>query len=178
MRFFLLINIDYFSEMKIEIERKFLLKSMPIIQPNEIFSIEQYYWKNKNDIWERARTYHSNINGDSYIHTIKKSISKGVNMEDEKTLTKAEFESFKNICLTKGEQAKFITKERWVYEIDSQLKWEVDKFNNDYHLIIAEIEIPSKNYKITIPNFIEELILLEVTGIKQFSNKSLSIRIN
>jgi CYTH domain-containing protein len=162
---------------QIEIERKFLLKSLPNKTPDEIIEIGQYYWKNKSNIWERARTYHSNINGDSYIHTIKKSVSKGVNLEDEKSLTKHEFESFVNRCFEDVENSKYITKERLIYK-DGPLKWEVDVFENGYKLIIAEIEIPKKTYKITIPDFMSEVILMEVTNLKQFSNRSLSININ
>jgi hypothetical protein len=60
---------------------------------------------------------------------------------------------------------------------EGELKWEVDKFGNDYRLIIAEIEIPKKNFKISFPDYITEMLLLEVTGIKQFSNRSLSLQI-
>lgn len=162
---------------QIEIERKFLLKAMPKKDPDEIFSIGQYYWKNKSNIWERARTYHSNINGDSYIHTIKKSLSKSVNLEDEKVLTKEEFETFRNRCLEDIDNSKFINKERYVYK-DGLLKWEVDVFENGYKLIVAEVEIPKKSYKLLIPTYISEVMLMEVTGLKQFSNRALSLNIN
>lgn len=39
--------------MKLEIERKFLLKAMPDRYPSEIVNIDQWYWKNKKGIWER-----------------------------------------------------------------------------------------------------------------------------
>jgi len=162
--------------MNLEIERKFLLKAMPSKKPDDIFIIDQYYLKNKEGIWERARTYHSEISGDTYIHTIKKAVSKGVNIEDEKELTKEQFEEFKSNCLSGKFESRFISKERHVYK-EGELKWEVDKFGNDYRLIIAEIEIPKKNFKISFPDYITEMLLLEVTGIKQFSNRSLSLQI-
>ncbi len=161
---------------KLEIERKFLLKAMPDKIADEVITIDQYYWKNKSNIWERARTYHSDKSGDSYIHTIKKSVSKGVNMEDEFELTKDEFENFKNNCLSDPTNSKFINKERHIYK-QGDLKWEVDKFDNGYKLIIAELEIPKKTYKIAMPDYIMEVLLLEVTGLKQFSNRNLSINI-
>ena len=52
--------------MKLEIERKFLLKAMPDIPPTEIVKIDQYYFKNLSGTWERARSWDSNINGKSY----------------------------------------------------------------------------------------------------------------
>lgn len=162
--------------MKLEIERKFLLKAMPSKSPDDVFVIDQYYLKNKSGVWERARTYHSEISGDTYIHTVKKSVSKGVNMEDEKELSKEQFEEFKAKCLSGEYESRFIQKERHVYK-DGDLKWEVDKFGSGYRLIVAEIEIPKKTFKINFPDYISEMLLLEVTGIKQFSNRSLSIKI-
>lgn len=162
--------------MKLEIERKFLLKAMPSKSPDDVFAIDQYYLKNKSGVWERARTYHSEISGDTFIHTIKKSVSKGVNIEDEKELTKEQFEEFKQKCLSGNFESRFISKERHVYK-EGELKWEVDKFGSGYNLIVAEIEIPKKTFKITFPDYISEVLLLEVTGIKQFSNRSLSLKI-
>lgn len=162
--------------MKLEIERKFLLKAMPDKSPSEIIKIEQFYLKNSEGIWERARSWDSDINGMKYIHTIKKSISKGVNLEDEHFMTKDEFIKFKNECLI-SKESKYISKERWVYP-DGRLNWEVDIFNSGHHLIVAEIEIPTKRFKINIPEFISDKLLLEVTEFKQFSNRSLSNKIN
>jgi CYTH domain-containing protein len=42
---------------------------------------------------------------------------------------------------------------------------------------VAEIEIPSEDYELEIPEFIQKKNLLEVTGLKQFSNRSLSNRV-
>lgn len=159
--------------MKLEIERKFLLKSLPSINPTEIIKIEQYYHKNDSGVWERARSWNSNVNGMKYIHTVKKSVSKGVNLEDEYFMTKEEFNSFKETCFNSKNDSKFLTKERWIYP-DNELLWEVDLFKGDMNIIIAEVEIPTKRYKVNIPQFIAEKLLLEVTEFKQFSNRSLS----
>lgn len=164
------------SEPKLEIERKFLLKSLPKIQEDDVFQIEQFYFRNSHGVWERARTYHSEKSGDLYIHTIKKSISKGVNLEDEYQMTLEEFEAFKQKCYKPGVDSRHISKERWVYKF-GDLKWEVDKFNSGYHLIIAEIELPEKKFRLQFPDFIKEVKLLEVTGMKQFSNRALSLKI-
>jgi CYTH domain-containing protein len=163
--------------MKLEIERKFLVKSLPTKKVDDVFKIEQFYLKNPEGIWERARTYHSDKTGDKYIHTIKKSVSKGVNMEDEHEMTQKEFEDFRDLCFKPGVESKHISKERWIYK-DGNLKWEVDVFKSGYHLIVAEIEIPHRKYDLKIPKFIQEIMLLEVTGLKQFSNRSLSLNIN
>lgn len=160
------------KEMKIEIERKFLLKSIPEEKPTEIIKIDQWYQK-RNCVWERVRRCDSSLNGVYYVHTIKKTISKGVNMEDEKMISEEEYNSFVLLCKDPQFESRFITKERWVYPQNS-LKWEVDIFHSGHHLVVAEIEIPKKTFKFDIPDFIQSKLLLEVTGLKQFSNKNLS----
>ena len=159
---------------KLEIERKFLLKGMPHESPSDIIDINQWYWKNKNGIWERARSWDSTSTGLKWIHTIKTPISKGIQEEVENDLTEKEFNQFVRICRLKNEEAKFITKQRWIYPVEKGLYWEVDMFGYDHHLIVAEIELPKKNAKFITPDFINDKILMEVTGMKQFSNRSLS----
>ncbi len=162
-----------------EIERKFLLKSIPDgIKPIEIIKIDQYYLKNLSGVWERARLCDSNVNGVKYVHTVKQTVAKGVNLEDEYLMTEAEFTKFRNVCL-KSNRSRYIAKERCIYPHTSDgLKWEVDIFNSGHHLIVAEIEIPRRRYPLVLPEFIDEKLLLEVTGLKQFSNKNLSNWIN
>jgi len=161
----------------IEIERKFLLKSIPDLDPDDMIEINQFYFKNSLGIWERARSWESKYTGDiKYVHTIKKNISKASSIEDEYFLTLDEFNLFKEKCFELSNESKFISKTRFIYK-SSDLKWEVDLFKNDYRLIIAEIEIPSEDHDLFIDDFIENLILLEVTGMKPFSNRSLALKI-
>ena len=84
--------------MNIEIERKFLLKAIPNKKPIETIEIFQWYLKNSEGIWERARSCYSNINGFYFTHTIKKSIAPGVSEEDEKSITSDEFNQFLENC--------------------------------------------------------------------------------
>lgn len=162
----------------LEIERKFLLKTMPDKTPSEVVKIDQWYWKNKSGIWERARSWNSNMNGVRWVHTIKKTISKGVNLEDERDMSHDEFDEFVKKCYMEDEDSRFISKERWIYPTDNNLYWEVDRFDSGHHLIVAEIEIPKKSFKIKMPSYIKDKFLIEVTGIKQFSNRNLSNKIN
>jgi len=157
--------------MNIEIERKFLIKSIPSRKPDEIIEIFQWYYKNDQGIWERVRSCYSDIKGFYFIHTIKKSISPGVNEEDEKIITSQDFNEFIKKC--KLGQSRYISKERLVF-IEGDLKWEVDVFNNGHHLIIAEVELPEEDYPVVIPKFIKDKLLMEVTGMKQFGNRNLS----
>ena len=105
----------------IEIERKFLLKSIPDIKPNEIIKIKQWYLK-INGIWERARSMDSNLSGVKWVHTIKTRISDCSNIEEERELTKKEFEDFIKLCKSSKQNAKYITKERRIH-IHDNLKW-------------------------------------------------------
>ena len=159
----------------IEIERKFLLKSIPDIKPIEIIKIKQWYLK-INGIWERARSMDSNLSGVKWVHTIKTRISDCSNIEEERELTKKEFEDFIKVCKSSKQNARYITKERRIH-IHDNLKWEVDVFSQKCHIIIAEVEIPNEEYDLDIPDFIQKKSLLEVTGMKQFSNRSLSNRV-
>ncbi|NBO22568.1 hypothetical protein EBU94_04410 [bacterium] len=157
----------------LEIERKFLLKGLPKKSPDEKLYIKQYYIKNKDGIWERARQYHCiETNMFKYVHTIKKNLGKGVNEETEYEMTLDHFQSFLEVW-DKEPLSRKIDKIRHVYK-DGDLKWEVDEFLGDMKLVVAEIEIPTKKYKLTIPRFISDITLAEVTGSKSFSNKNLS----
>lgn len=160
----------------IEIERKFLLKAMPDVLPNEVVKIDQFYFKNKEGVWERVRQWNSNLYGKKWIHTIKTKLSDFSNEEIEKELTKLEYEEFKKRCRQNKSNSRYIKKERWIYP-DGDLYWEVDIFKDKCHIIIAEIEIPSEDYDLNIPEFISKKTLLEVSGQKQFSNRSLSIKL-
>lgn len=160
----------------IEIEKKFILKSLPIPDPVDVFEIDQYYLKNSDGVWERARTYHSQKSGDKWLHTIKKNISKGVNLEEQKEMTSDQWDSFVAKCLDPTNSGRHIKKRRHIYP-DGNLVWEVDEFLSGYSLVIAELELPTRRYKFQVPDFIKEVLLLEVTGLKQFSNRNLSLPI-
>lgn len=159
----------------IEIERKFLLKAIPDLKPTEVIKIKQWYLKIEG-IWERARSMDSNIYGIKWVHTIKTRISDISNIEEEWDMNKDEFDDFVKRCKSSKQNARFITKERRIYP-DGELKWEVDVFSQKCHIIVAEIEIPTEDYELEIPEFIQKKSLLEVTGLKQFSNRSLSNRV-
>ena len=164
--------------MKLEIERKFLLKSLPEINPIDVIKIEQFYLKNKSGVWERARVCDSKSNGVKYVHTVKTSVMRGVNMEDEHDMTEEEFNSFKKMCY-ESNSYRFIKKERNIYPNDDGLIWEVDDFRESgYSLVVAELEIPDKDYILNIPSFINKRLIMEVTDFKQLSSRNLAKKIS
>jgi CYTH domain-containing protein len=160
----------------IEIERKFLLKGLPDKKPTDIIKINQWYLKNDEGVWERIRSWDSNTNGKKWIHTIKTRISDMSNIEEEKEVTEKEFLAFQRKCHSKINQGRSIIKERRIY-IDGENKWEIDLFKSGCQLVIAEVEIPTEDYELAIPEFIEKKNLMEVTGLKQFSNRSLANKV-
>ena len=87
----------------IEIERKFLLKGVPDLKPDEVIKIKQWYLK-VDGIWERARSMDSNISGIKWVHTIKTRVSEISNIEEEIYLSETEFNSF----VTVGDDKKII----------------------------------------------------------------------
>lgn len=157
----------------IEIERRFLLKSLPDVAPVEKIRIVQYYYKNTDGVWERARQMDYRTKGKKYVHTVKTRISDMSCDEQEKELTKAEFYSFRRKCVKYPGSSKMLEKTRHVY-MHGDLKWEVDLFTKAAALVVAEVEIPSEDYELDIPDFISKKMLLEVTAMKQFGNRSLA----
>lgn len=168
--------------MKKEIERKFLLKDLPIspeVKILEIQNIIQHYYK-VGDIWYRIRKIDSNIYGNTFLHTIK-TYKDGITYEEEEYYTHEEYVKLINDINSGKYEAKFISKTRFIYTtgVDADfegeiknIKWEIDKFN--FNLMIAEIEIPSYDYNIEIPNYIQEQIIYEITNINELSNRNLA----
>lgn len=160
--------------MTLEIERKFLLRQLPDISWNDILSVDQFYLKNPKNYWDRYRKLESKINNKIfYQHTIKKTVSKGISSEEETLMTREVFEKNVALCFSSNKEAKYLSKIRHIFIIDD-LKWEVDLFLNQTGLIIAEIEIPKLDYPLELPNFIKENMIMEVTNLKQFSNRSIA----
>ena len=114
--------------------------------------------------------------GKKYVHTVKTRISDMSNDEQEKDLTKAEFLAFRKKCMKYPGSSKMLKKTRYVYT-DGDLKWEVDLFTQAATLVVAEVEIPSEDFELAIPEFISKKMLLEVTTMKQFGNRSLANKI-
>lgn len=161
------------KKIPLEIERKFLLRRLPIEllkkRKHEIIDIIQYYFY-INGVWQRFRVA-STKNSTKYIHTIKKSLSPGVYQEDEKEITKFEFIEIYSKYYKTG---KTIKKTRYVIKYKG-LKFEIDEYKN-LSLVVLEIELPKLTFKFDFPKGLQQEIIYEVTGIKQFSNLSLSLK--
>lgn len=157
----------------LEIERKFLLKNLPKFNSKvEKFIIHQIYVKGKGGKVTRYRmteNVDSPIESPQRIYHVcnKKMLSPGVFEEIESEITRAEFEKMLDL------KHRYIIKTRYVYR-ENGLKWEIDVYH-DMKLVMLEVELEDINQKITIPDIIEEQMIVEVTGQRVFSNYNLSI---
>lgn len=168
--------------MKKEIEKRFLLKDLPILPKiSEIQNIIQYYYK-VDDLWYRIRKIQSSLHGDDnpiYLHTIK-TYKDNVCYETERFYNNDEYMALvKEIHNSK--LTRCISKTRYIYNTGltadfegeiKEIKWEIDVFN--FRLVIAEIELPDIDFEFDIPDFINKKIITNVTGMPHFSNKFLS----
>lgn len=165
----------------LEIERRFLLKDTPnhkYIDEAERYRIHQFYLKPTHEI-EGVIRYRMTCSlavskvgiERRYEKIIKTKIEKGVNKEsDIKIISEKEFEEAQKSAI------KVIYKVREVYSYNG-LKFEVDDFKNP-KLVICEVELKQIDQEIIFPDFIKELILLEITGMDQFSNYNLANKLN
>ena len=147
--------------MAIEIERRFLLKNdnWKNLITKKIF-IEQGYLSNNLDDWIiRIR-----FDGKEFKIALKKYIKSFTNFEFEYQIPHADGEKIMSNL------TKTIKKERF-FLIDQNKSWIIDCFKEkNYPLEIAEIELGHETEELRIPSFISK----EITGLKRFSNFSLS----
>lgn len=112
---------------KLEIERKFLLRNVPIWGKKKFttLNISQFYVE-KNGKRIRYRSSQNKTTGlTTYYSTQKKDISKGVFQETEIEISERAFDT----AFRKASDISFIVKKRFVYEYKG-LKFEVDQYND------------------------------------------------
>ncbi len=164
---------DMKAKTEMEIERRFLLKGVPDVKYDMNIEIGQHYLSPKGDKeTERVRAITQSINGnvlsDRWIHTIKQPTNGLGMLETEEEIT---WEAF---SVGKKNADRSIYKTRHVFHIrEQEIVWEIDEFKG-LNLVIAEIEIPSEDYGLVVPEWLNPYILLEITGLKQFSNSNLA----
>jgi len=147
--------------MNIEIERKFLIKSIPNDR-QKIIHIKQYYLSISKKIVQRLRIFNNN----QAILSFKENCS---------GLSRYEFEY--DIPLNDAKKIIeisnliFIEKNRHIVDCNN-LKWEIDEFLGDNKgLIIAEVELEKEEQKIILPNWIDT----EVTNERKYYNYNLAL---
>lgn len=166
---------------KLEIENRFLLKNLPELKYHKVLHIIQYYLRfDASGVGSRIReSKDATTKGvpcpfpfghpTTYDINTKKNVRPGVDEENERKISKKKFEALKTDAGT------VITKTRYIYKA-GKLKWEIDVFQS-LKLIIAEIELPKEGHKFTMPGEIATELIMDVTGIPHFTNRSLAHRI-
>ena len=147
--------------MALEIERRFLIKNDNwkkfIIK--KIFIEQGYLSKGLDDWIIRIR-----FTGKDYKIALKKHIESFTNFEFEYSIPNKDGE------IIMANLSNKIKKERFFLEVENK-SWIIDCFKeNNFPLEIAEIELSNEDEDLSIPSFISK----EVTGLRQYSNFSLS----
>ncbi len=157
-------NLDARTPPSVEIERKFLLKRLPDMPSATQLRIEQGYIPGERVV-ERLRLVENNGQR-SYLRTIK--VGAGLVRTELEEETSAEV--FQKMWpLTKGRR---LTKRRHRVP-QGELTWEIDEFT-DRDLVLAEIELPSAETPVELPDWLEACLDHEVTGEVAYLNSTLA----
>ena len=147
--------------MALEIERRFLIKNdnWKKFITRKIF-IEQGYLSKSLDDWIiRIR-----FTGKDYKIAFKKHIESFTNFEFEYSIPRKDGE------VIMSNLSNTIKKERFYLEVEKK-SWIIDCFKeNNYPLVIAEIELSREEEDLTLPSFISQ----EITGLQNYSNFGLA----
>ena len=153
----------------IEIERKFLTEYPDL----DIISAQKGYYKSdilqtylaKEGARVRARRYDGKT---VYYYTEKKKITDISRIENEREISKEEYDSLiKNADKTR----KPIKKKRFVFEFSGHV-FEIDVYPFWQDVAIMETELSKEDEEIVFPTFIK--IIKEVTHDERYTNTSLA----
>ena len=147
--------------MALEIERRFLIKNdnWKEFITNKIFIEQGYLSKNLDDWIIRIR-----FTGKEFKIALKKHIASFTNFEFEYSIPQKDGE------IIMSNLSNTIKKERFFVEVEKK-SWVIDCFKeNNYPLVIAEIELSNEEEDLSLPSFISK----EITGLKYYSNFSLA----
>ena len=145
-----------------EIERKYLLTRTPgVVSEASSVEIEQGYLPGER-VLERIRHVRFADGGEKWFRTVKSGDGvKRVEFEDEPEprLARAMWD------LTQYR----LRKRRYSIRESDDLTWEVDEFL-DRDLVLAEVELPTPDTKVEMPDWLEEVLDREVTDDLEYTN--------
>jgi len=149
----------------VEIERKYLLKSMPEL-PEGSYAVEiDQGWLPGKRLRERLRR-RTGPNGTEFFRTVK--LGQGVQRTElEEETNEDVFDAL--WALTDGCRVR---KRRHVVP-DGTLTWEIDEFL-DRELFLAEVELDDPDAQVTPPEWLAPHIQRDVTGSKKYVNLNLA----
>jgi CHAD domain-containing protein/CYTH domain-containing protein len=153
------------QEASTEIERKYLLRSLPRMPDGTVvLRIDQGYIPGERLV-ERLRRIRG-PEGTRYYRTVKL----GTGIRRTEVVEETDAPTFRALWrLTRGHRLR---KRRYLAP-DGDRKWEIDRFL-DRSLVLAEIELPDENADVIVPRWLEPRIVREVTGEPEFLNVNLA----
>jgi CYTH domain-containing protein len=157
----------------LEIERRWLMINsnyQDLITKGYTIRIIQIYLNNKYGYSERVRQVISNKS--EFLHTLKRPAKVG-QVEIERQIS---FDEYIEMISRKNILCETVIKDRTIIPIKDNLKIEIDKFFHPIQSVLMEIEIPSMDYKIELPEYIKDII--EITEIKDLSNAKIALNPN
>jgi CHAD domain-containing protein/CYTH domain-containing protein len=158
-------SLDARASSGVEIERKYLLRSLPPQMPAAtVKEIVQGYLPGTRLV-ERVRRVRVG-EGERYFRTVKSGAGL-VRTELEEECSRELFEAL--WPLTVGRR---VEKRRHVVP-DGALRWEIDEFT-DRDLVLAEIELPSADLTAEIPAWLLSMVERDVTGESAYVNAVLA----
>lgn len=152
-----------------EIERKFLIRRYNgQIGGETVWDIVQTYLvRGDPNIQRRVRSI--SVNGSTeYYYTEKKFVSASVRRENERKITREEYEELL------GEADRELTpiiKTRRIFDYRGQ-SFEMDEYPFSEKLATVELELVNKEQPIFLPDFLE--VVKEVTGDSRYSNAAMA----
>lgn len=157
----------------IEIERKFLLDSLPDLNSHHFLTaqkvyIEQIYLTSLTGEQIRIRK-RSQGDSNTYYKTVKSKISPGVRNETEIRISAKEYVESQKLMIP---GSKTIRKFRLCFVYKNQY-FELDMIIEPAPLYLLEIELTEENDKVEIPPFLD--VKKEVTDDERYSNYALAL---
>lgn len=148
-----------------EIERKYLLRAVPEHARGAEFREVEQGWLPGERVRERLRRTRG-PGGERYWRAIKAGSGiRRIEVEEEPTP-----ELFAALWpLTAGRR---VTKRRYLVP-EGDLTWEIDDFT-DRDLVLAEVELPTIDTEVVIPEWLRPHVVREVTGESQYVNYRLA----
>ncbi len=159
----------------LEIERTFLLDSMPALPAGAVvLRIEQGYLPQRSpgrDPLAEGRLRRT-VHPDGAVvctHTVKHGEGL-VRREAERTITAEEFD--RRWPQTAGRR---LTKTRYCVP-DGGLLWEIDRYDQ-LDLVLADIELPTPETPVTFPPWLAPHVIRDVTDEPEYRNYRIALRI-
>lgn len=157
-----------------EIERKFLIKKpdTSIFDKlefcNSVEISQTYLTSSDKNTERRVRQRGTKEKGYNYYYTEKTAVDSCSRIEIEKKISQREFCEF----LSEADPLRYtVRKRRYCFLYKNQyFELDIYPFCNEHAII--EVELKDKNTPVELPDFLE--IIKEVTGIKEYSNASIS----